>query len=70
MAPQDEFLTIRIDPDLKSALQAAADREGRSVSNFLKLLIRQHCVGDGIPNVIRSPVTTSYRPGRPAKRKK
>lgn len=43
MSAQDDYLTIRIDPDLKAALQAAAEREGRTMGNLVKHLIREYC---------------------------
>lgn len=33
-------LVIRITPELKSKLQAAAEADGRSVSNYIEMLIR------------------------------
>lgn len=35
-----ERLQIRISPELKTALQAAAEAEGRTVSNYVEQLIR------------------------------
>lgn len=34
-------LVIRITPELKSQLQAAAEADGRSVSNYIEMLIKQ-----------------------------
>lgn len=44
-------LNLRIDPALKEAARIAAEREHRSVANFIELLIRRHCeqVGISIP---------------------
>ena len=36
-----ERLDIRIAPDLKAQLQAAAEADGRSVSNYIEMLIKQ-----------------------------
>ena len=36
-----ERLDIRISPDLKAQLQAAADADGRSVSNYIEMLIKR-----------------------------
>ena len=66
MSPQDEILNIRIDAEMKSALQAAAEREGRSVGNLVKQLIKQYCVGTPQFFGVQSPVT----PYRIAKKKK
>lgn len=42
-------LNLRIDPILKEAVRVAAEREHRSVANFIELLIRDHCKREGIP---------------------
>ena len=48
MSPdENDYLSLRIDPDLKVALKRAADREGRSVGNLVKHLIRLHCDKEG-----------------------
>ena len=48
MTPEDDdYLSLRINPELKSALRAAAEREGRSVGNLVKYLIRQYCESEG-----------------------
>lgn len=36
-----ERLDIRIAPDLKAQLQAAAEADGRSVSNYIEMLIKR-----------------------------
>lgn len=41
-------LTFRIDPKLKDALRLAADREHRSISNMVEVLIRGYCDQHGI----------------------
>jgi hypothetical protein len=41
-------LTFRINPELKDALRIAADREHRSISNMVEVLIRDYCVHHGI----------------------
>lgn len=42
-------LNLRIDPNLKNAVRAAADMEHRSVANMVEVLIRRHCNEAGIP---------------------
>jgi uncharacterized protein (DUF1778 family) len=37
--PRDENLDIRVNPDEKAAIQAAAKREGRTVSEWARLLM-------------------------------
>ena len=41
MAEKTDTLHIRITPELKQQLQQAAQRENRTVSNYLELLIRR-----------------------------
>ncbi len=41
-------LTFRINPGLKEALRAAAEREHRSISNMVEVLIRDYCEQRGI----------------------
>lgn len=50
MAPKKTAtLNLRIDPILKEAARVAAQREQRSVANFIEVLIRKHCEDVGIP---------------------
>lgn len=42
-------LTFRIEPVLKEALRAAAEREYRSIANMVEVLIRDYCGRNGIP---------------------
>lgn len=41
-------LTFRIEPGLKEALRAAAEREHRSIANMVEVLIRDYCGRHGI----------------------
>lgn len=43
-------LTIRIDSALKEGLRIAAEREHRSITTMIEILIRAHCAREGIPN--------------------
>lgn len=36
-------LTLRIDPDLKEALRATADKEHRSIANMVEVMIINYC---------------------------
>jgi len=52
MAPKKTAtLNLRIDPIIKEAARMAAEREQRSIANFIEVLIRQRCesVGLSIP---------------------
>lgn len=42
-------LNLRIDPILKEVAKVAADRQHRSVANFIECLVREHCEAEGIP---------------------
>ncbi len=42
-------LTLRIEPEIKQALQRAAELEHRSIANMVEVLIREHCRVKGIP---------------------
>ncbi len=54
-------LTFRIEPNLKEALRTAADRDHRSITNMVEVLIRDYCGRHGI--VIRE-----QKVGRPHSR--
>jgi hypothetical protein len=41
-------LTFRIEPGLKGALRAAAEREHRSIANMVEVLIRDYCGRNGV----------------------
>ena len=41
-------LNLRIDPGVKDAVRAAADKEHRSVANMIEVLIRRYCDNAGI----------------------
>jgi len=47
-ATKTSTLNLRIDPAVKDAVKIAADKEHRSVANFIETLIRQHCEKVGI----------------------
>ncbi|MDZ7735586.1 MAG: hypothetical protein U5P41_05385 [Gammaproteobacteria bacterium] len=42
-------LNLRIDPGLKEAAREAANRDHRSLANWIELLIRERCEQLGIP---------------------
>ncbi len=49
MSDKTSTLTFRISPELKEALRIAAEREHRSVTNMIEVLIRNYCAHQGIP---------------------
>lgn len=40
--PKSESLTIRLEPDVKEVLRVAAERERRSISNMLEVMILEY----------------------------
>lgn len=47
MAGKTERLYIRLTPELKARIQAAAEAEGRSISNYIEHLITQALKREG-----------------------
>jgi hypothetical protein len=47
-ASKTATLTLRIGPEIKQALQRAAELEHRSIANMVEVLIREHCRVKGI----------------------
>lgn len=43
-----ETLMVRLRPALKEALKKAAEKDHRSISNLVELLITNHCDAEGI----------------------
>lgn len=61
-------LNLRIHPDVKNAVKAAAAREHRSVANMVEVLILRHCSQSGIatanlPDNVTSDTTTDDKNG-------
>lgn len=47
-ASKTATLTLRIEPEVKQALQRAAVLEHRSIANMVEVLILEHCKAKGI----------------------
>lgn len=47
-ARKTEAVNLRMAPDVKELLRLAADREHRTLSNMLEVLVLQHCEQQGI----------------------
>lgn len=45
---KSDYLQVRIEPELKEAIKAAAAAENRTVSNFLSTLIKEALKNRGI----------------------
>lgn len=61
-------LTIRLEPDLKEALRAAASLEHRSIANMVEVMILDHCSRSGIP--VKPGLAATAKPPRAAARPK
>jgi uncharacterized protein (DUF1778 family) len=50
-AKKTTTLNLRIDASIKEAIKLAAEKDHRSITNFIELLVRNHCeyVGITIP---------------------
>lgn len=44
---KDAVLHLRIEPDIKAAVEAAAKLDDRSVSSLVQKLIKEHCARVG-----------------------
>ncbi len=44
-------MTLRLDPRIKAAAEAAAARERRSMTSLIEVLILNHCEAVGLPTV-------------------
>lgn len=47
-------LNLRVDPLVKEAIRDAADRQHRSITNMVEILIREHCKAEGYPVPLQS----------------
>lgn len=48
MERKTETLNLRVSPELKELIRLAADREHRTLANFIEVLVRKHCDEQGI----------------------
>lgn len=44
-----EVVSVRVEPPIKAALQAAAERELRSVANMFEVMVVAYCRANGVP---------------------
>lgn len=44
-----EAVSVRVEPHIKAAMQAAAEREMRSVANMLEVMVITYCRSQGYP---------------------
>jgi len=57
-------LNLRIDPAVKDAVKIAADKDHRSVANFMETLIRKHCEQVGIKIPTQQQLFDDKKDGR------
>lgn len=55
MERKTETLNLRVSPELKELIRIAADREHRTLANFIEVLVRKHCDAQGIQIQVRQP---------------
>lgn len=48
-AHKSEVVSVRVEPAIKAALQAAADREMRSLANMVEVMVITYCRINGYP---------------------
>lgn len=66
MERKSATLNLRVTPEMKALLRLAADRERRTLSNFLEVLVLQYCAEHGV--VIDKKGPGRKAPGRRTER--
>jgi hypothetical protein len=46
---KSEVVSVRVEPHIKAALQAAAERELRSLANMIEVMVVTYCRANGVP---------------------
>ena len=46
---KSEAVSVRVEPHIKAALQAAAERELRSLANMIEVMVVAYCRANGVP---------------------
>jgi uncharacterized protein (DUF1778 family) len=55
MERKSDTLNLRVTPELKELIREAAEREHRTIANFIEVLVRQHCVEHGVAVQSKQP---------------
>ncbi len=55
MERKTETLNLRVSPELKELIRLAADREHRTLANFIEVLVRKHCDEQDIQVQLKQP---------------
>lgn len=48
MERKTETLNLRVTPELKELIRMAAEKEQRTIANFIEVLVRKHCCAQGV----------------------
>lgn len=43
-----QVVSVRVEPQIKAALQAAADKERRSLANMIEIMVMTYCQRSGV----------------------
>ena len=43
-----QVVSVRVEPQIKAALQAAADKERRSLANMIEVMVMTYCQDSGV----------------------
>lgn len=46
---KSEVVSVRVEPHIKAALQASAERELRSLANMIEVMVVTYCRANGVP---------------------
>ena len=46
---KSEVVSVRVEPQIKAALQSAAEREMRSLANMIEVMVVAYCRANGVP---------------------
>ena len=63
MSRKSETLNLRVTPEFKELVRVAAERESRSISNLLELVLRDYCRQQGIAAARRGPGEAAKKKG-------
>jgi len=55
MERKSDTLNLRVTPELKELIRLAAEREHRTIANFIEVLVREHCVERGVAIPTKRP---------------
>ncbi|WP_157727046.1 type II toxin -antitoxin system TacA 1-like antitoxin [Burkholderia pseudomallei] len=55
MERKSDTLNLRVTPELKELIRLAAEREHRTIANFIEVLVRQHCGTHGVDVAVKRP---------------